>query len=90
MAEEWGKFKDLIYEIFKVPKEIRDKMPEPKYNQGDIVRFEINDDVKTGEVFIVDKHGTFEQNEESSYDIMVEEENILYKHIRESWIVNEE
>lgn len=42
-----------------------------------------------GKVYIIDAYGTFEQNEEPSYDIMVEEYNgtgkpCLVKHIRES------
>lgn len=35
---------------------------------------------------IVDAYGTFEQDDEPSYDICVEEENCLYKHIRETAI----
>lgn len=42
-----------------------------------------------GKVYIIDSYGTFEQNEEPSYDIMVENFNntgeaCLVKHIRES------
>ena len=43
-----------------------------------------------GHVYIVDAYGTFEQNEESSYDIMVDDGDFpieypcLFKHIRES------
>lgn len=72
---------------------------KPKYKYGDIVTFEIldNDDKKyrvTGYIYIVDAYGTFEQNEEPSYDIMVERSHLdntpcLYKHIRESYIVEE-
>lgn len=36
---------------------------------------------------IVDAYGTIEQEDEPSYDICVEEENCLYKHIREPDIV---
>jgi len=43
----------------------------------------------TGKVYIVDPYGTFEQNEEPSYDVMVENykgsgQACLVKHIRES------
>lgn len=43
----------------------------------------------TGKVYIVDRYGTFEQKEEPSYDIMVENynntgKNCLIKHVRES------
>jgi hypothetical protein len=58
----------------------------PKYKRSDVVTFKCRDDVKTGTIYIVDSWGTFEQNDEPSYDIMVESENCLYKHIRESWI----
>lgn len=42
-----------------------------------------------GKVYIIDRWGTFEQNEEPSYDIMVENYNgtgrdCLVKHIRQS------
>lgn len=42
-----------------------------------------------GKVYIIDRFGTFEQNEEPSYDIMIENYNntnlpCLAKHIRES------
>lgn len=36
---------------------------------------------------IVDVYGTIEQEDEPSYGICVEEENCLYKHIRETDIV---
>lgn len=49
----------------------------------------------SGEVYIVDAYGTFEQNEEPSYDIMVEDwrgtgEPMLVKHIRESGLIEYE
>ena len=56
----------------------------PKYKRDDVVSFKFKDEVKTGTVYIVDSYGTFEQNEEPSYDILVESENTLYKHVRES------
>lgn len=56
----------------------------PKYKRNDVVSFKFNDAIKTGTVYIVDAYGTFEQNEEPSYDIFVESENTLYKHVRES------
>ena len=60
---------------------------KPKYDFDDIVKFEFDNKIKTGVIYIVDKYGTFEQNEEVSYDILVEEENTLYKHIREHFVV---
>lgn len=59
---------------------------KPKYKRGDIVTFIHDNTKKTGYVYIVDAYGTFEQDEEPSYDIMIEEENCLYKHCRESLI----
>lgn len=61
-------------------------MLKTKYNYGDVVKFEINGEVKIGEIYIIDSNGTFFQREEPSYDIMVEDEECLYKHIRESLI----
>lgn len=58
------------------------------YKEGQIVKFKINNIIKEGIILIVDKYGTFEQNKEPSYDIMVTEENTLYKHIIQSMIVN--
>ena len=75
---------------------------KPKYTYDDVVSFKIIDGewlsgtkaeqeyVLTGKVYIIDSYGTFEQNEEPSYDIMVEEGDYpisypcLFKHIRES------
>lgn len=58
------------------------------YKEGQIVKFQINNIIKEGIIYIVDKYGTFEQNNEPSYDIMVTEENTLYKHIIQSMIIN--
>ena len=70
---------------------------KPKYKVGDKVSFKIKDDGETfiinGKVYIVDAYGTFEQNEEPSYDIMAEESHYdknspcLYKHVRESLLL---
>lgn len=67
---------------------------KPKFNIDDIVTFNIyeNDNEFTliGEIYIIDAYGTFYQNDEVSYDIMVKEGNYpieypcLFKHIRES------
>lgn len=64
-------------------------MKEPKYEYGDIVTFSIQmpgNDFEThfeGYVYIIDRYGTFEQNEEPSYDIFVPYMNTLFKHFRE-------
>lgn len=57
----------------------------PKFKIGDKVKFEFNG-TKVGEVYIVDPYGTFEQNLYASYDILVKEENMLYKHIVEPFV----
>ena len=66
---------------------------KPKYNYKDVVSFDISEDGKTytltGKVYIIDSHGTFMDNSDVSYDIMVEEGEYpmsypcLFKHIRE-------
>lgn len=60
-------------------------MKAPNYKKGDIVEFVWRDSIKIGQIYIVDEEGTFEQWEEPSYDIMVEDEG-LYKHLRESLV----
>ncbi len=63
---------------------------QPKYERFDIVRFKFGPtDELQGFVEIVDAYGTFEQSEEPSYDILIAEKEGrgLYKHIRESRII---
>lgn len=55
-----------------------------RYRLGDMVRINWNAVEKIGKICVVDAHGTFVQNEEPSYDILVEEDNCIYKHICES------
>lgn len=82
-------------------------MKEPKYTYGDVVSFNITDvdgvkTTKTGEILIVDRYGTWENDSEPSYDIMVKDTkhfvagidgpeqtvgDCLYKHISESLIL---
>ena len=57
---------------------------KPKYAYQEVVKFVIGDEIKVGTVEIIDAYGTFFQSEEPSYDVLVKEENCLYKHIRES------
>lgn len=47
----------------------------PKFKSNDMVVFKFRDDEKCGMIQIVDAYGTFEQDDEPSYDICVEEEN---------------
>ena len=73
------------------------KMKQPIFETGDTVKFKMQNKTYQGTVYIVDRFGTFEQNEEPSYDIMAENVEMsdgsiapecLIKHIRESelWI----
>ena len=63
---------------------------KPKYKLGDVVKFSLNGIVKTGEVYIVDAYGTFEDPSDASYDVLVEndEERCLYKHISERYVLD--
>lgn len=58
----------------------------PKYQYGNLVKFELNGEIKEGTVYIIDKYGTFEDDSDVSYDILVGNENCLYKHINEKYI----
>lgn len=81
----------LYYEILELDLEKEPKrvpIPgRPRYRYGDMVLFCGSDAEKVGKISIIDAYGTFEQREEPSYDIFVEEDNCLYKHISESEIV---
>jgi len=72
-------------------KDDRSVMPilgSPRFDKGDCVEFSYGPkDTKVGKILIVDAYGTFEQNLEPSYDILVEEENCLYKHVCESDLI---
>lgn len=57
---------------------------------GDEVTFCIDGALKKGVVLVVDKNGTFERPGISSYDIDVESENTLYKHIPCDFIVSKD
>lgn len=59
----------------------------PKYQYGNLVKFELNGEIKEGTVYIIDKYGTFEDDSDVSYDILVGNENCLYKHINEKYIL---
>lgn len=61
----------------------------PKYKLGDKVHFEITTADKTysedGEIVVVDKWGTFEDNSDVSYDIELED-GTWWKHIKEKHV----
>lgn len=59
---------------------------KPKLKIGDEVCFEWKGETKVGHVFVVDAYGTFFDDSDVSYDIMVEKENMLYKHFTEKLV----
>ena len=64
------------------------ELGKPKYRNGDHVYIRNRNNVPTeGIVEIVDAYGTFEQKDEPSYDVYIEGENCLYKHIMESQVL---
>ena len=61
----------------------------PRYLIGDLVKFNIDDETIEGRISIIDAYGTYEQQDEPSYDILVRGKDgtkCLYKHVRESII----
>lgn len=59
---------------------------KPKFKLNDTVCFDIQGETITGNIYIIDPYGTFEDNSDVSYDIMSEEKNCLYKHIQEKLV----
>lgn len=59
---------------------------KPKYNYNEQVSFVVNGEAKVGTIYIIDKFGTFFDDSDVSYDIMVDSEKCLYKHIREDGV----
>lgn len=67
----------------------------PLFKEGDRVKFRFGSEVFVGSVAIVDAWGTFFQDEEPSYDILVpsfrgSDKPVLWKHCAESNIINQE
>lgn len=58
----------------------------PKYDYGDKVSFVSDGREIEGVVYIIDAYGNFFNDKDVSYDILVEDENTLYKHITEKLI----
>ena len=64
----------------------------PKYKYGEVVIIEIGGRSLKGRIYIVDAYGTFFDNSDVSYDIMVEKSphfnntRCLYKHINEKFV----
>ena len=64
---------------------------KPKYNIGDKVQFTLEEGTFYGEVYIVDAYGTWDDPNDVSYDILVnnwgpKKEECLFKHITESLV----
>lgn len=59
---------------------------KPKYKFGDHVKFKLKGETISGVVYIIDEFGTFEDDSDVSYDILNDDHNCLYKHIREDKI----
>ena len=59
----------------------------PKFQIGDVVKIKWDDVEKIGTINVVDANGTLEQCKEPSYDIVIDEDNWLCKHIVESDII---
>ena len=57
----------------------------PKFKVGDNVSFNMNNETRNGIVLIVDAYGAF-CLDDVSYDILVETENCLYKHVEERMV----
>ena len=61
---------------------------KPQYSIGDIVKFKLDNKIKTGIVAIVDDYGTFYDSSDVSYDILNRDESMFYKHVSEKYIVD--
>ena len=61
----------------------------PKFKRGDVVTFTIGEKEITGKVFVVDVFGIWLDRSDVHYDIMVEEQNMLYKHVKEKQVRKE-
>lgn len=59
---------------------------KPKFKRGDMVKFICDNKEKIGKIDIIDAYGTFLNPGDVSYDILVEKENCLYKHISEKGV----
>lgn len=65
---------------------------KPKYHYGQDVTFEFNGTTLTGKIYIIDAYGTFFDDSDVSYDVMVDNsplfngQQALYKHIKETML----
>ena len=58
----------------------------PKFHSDQRVKFTVAGKTLEGNIYIIDPYGTWGYDEDVSYDIMVESENCLYKHIPEKYV----
>ncbi len=58
----------------------------PKFKYETPVQFSIDHVTKIGKIAIIDAYGTFQYSDDVCYDIYVESENCLYKHIQEKYV----
>ena len=67
----------------------KEKKGFPKFNYNDEVKFNLDGEIKKGIVYVIDKYGTFEDDSDVSYDVLVANENerCLYKHINEKFLI---
>ena len=66
---------------------------KPKYNLGNRVTFKLEEKEYRGNIYIIDPYGTWDDPNDVSYDIMVnnwgpKKEECLFKHINENLIIN--
>jgi hypothetical protein len=59
---------------------------KPKYKQGQLVRFEFDNEIMEGTIEIVDAYGTWADPSDVSYDILGLND-CFYKHVREDFII---
>ena len=64
---------------------------KPKFKIGDKVQFTLDNETFYGEIYIVDAYGTWDDPNDVSYDIMVnnwgpKKEECLFKHITEKLV----
>ena len=60
---------------------------KPKFKMGSQVDFVTDGTVKSGNIEVIDAYGTYFDKTDVMYDIFVEPENCLYKHIHETNVV---
>ncbi len=66
---------------------------KPKFNFGDKVKFTLEGKTYHGSIYIIDEYGTFEDNSDVSYDVMINDwgdnhdQECLVKHLTEKLII---